>query len=150
MSPALVQTLGVGVGHGTAAAEKWSGRGRRPKLMRRDDKHQPVSVKELALGLPKHAWRTIKWREGTAEWLSSRFARVRVRAAHHDYKLTDSRPEEWLLIEWPKGEKEPTKYWLSTLPKDISFRALVDTHQAALAHRARLSGTQAGGRARPL
>ncbi len=24
--------------------------------------------------------------------------------------------EEWLLIEWPKGEKEPTKYWLSTLP----------------------------------
>jgi SRSO17 transposase len=106
--------------------KKWSGRGRRPKLVRRDDKHQPVSVKELALGLPKRAWRTIKWREGTAEWLSSRFARVRVRAAHHDYKLTDSRPEEWLLIEWPKGEKEPTKYWLSTLPKDITFRALVD------------------------
>ncbi len=58
--------------------------------------------------------------------VSSRFARVRVRAAHHDYKLTDSRPEEWLLIEWPKGEKEPTKYWLSTLRKDITFRALVD------------------------
>jgi SRSO17 transposase len=106
--------------------KKWSGRGRRPKLVRRDDKHQPVSVKELALGLPKRAWRTIKWREGAADWLSSRFARVRVRAAHHDYKLTDSRPEEWLLIEWPKGEKEPTKYWLSTLPKDITFRALVD------------------------
>ena len=88
--------------------KKWSGRGRRPKLIRRDDKHQPVSVKELALGLPNRAWRTIKWREGTAEWLSSRFARVRVRAAHHDYKLTHSRPEEWLLIEWPKGEDEPT------------------------------------------
>src|SRR6478672_8500502 len=82
--------------------------------------------KELALGLPNRAWRTMKWREGTAEWLSSRFARVRVRAAHHDYKLTHSRPEEWLLIEWPKGEDEPTKYWLSTLPKDITFRALVD------------------------
>jgi SRSO17 transposase len=113
-------------GTGPLPPKKWSGRGRRPKLVRRDDKHQPVSVKELALGLPKRAWRTIKWREGTAEWLSSRFARVRVRAAHHDYKLTDSRPEEWLLIEWPKGEKEPTKYWLSTLPKDITFRALVD------------------------
>ena len=113
-------------GTGPLPPKKWSGRGRRPKLIRRDDKHQPVSVKELALGLRKRAWRTIKWREGTAEWLSSRFARVRVRAAHHDYKLTDSRPEEWLLIEWPKGEKEPTKYWLSTLPKDITFRALVD------------------------
>jgi SRSO17 transposase len=113
-------------GTGPLPPKKWSGRGRRPKLVRRDDKHQPVSVKELALGLPKRAWCTIKWREGAAEWLSSRFARVRVRAAHHDYKLTDTRPEEWLLIEWPKGEKEPTKYWLSTLPKDITFRALVD------------------------
>jgi SRSO17 transposase len=113
-------------GTGPLPPKKWSGRGRQPKLIRRDDKHQPVSVKELALGLPKRTWRTIKWREGAAEWLSSRFARVRIRAAHHDYKLTDSRPEEWLLIEWPKGEKEPTKYWLSTLPKEITFRALVD------------------------
>jgi SRSO17 transposase len=113
-------------GTGPLPPKKWSGRGRQPKLIRRDDKHRPVSVKELALGLPKRAWRTIKWREGTAEWLSSRFARVRVRAAHHDYKLTDSRPEEWLLIEWPMGEKEPTKYWFSTLPNDITFRALVN------------------------
>jgi len=122
----LPQTCVWVPGTGPLPPKKWSGRGRQPKLIRRDDKHQPVSVKELALGLPKRAWRTIKWREGTAEWLSSRFARVRVRAAHLDYKLTDSRPEEWLLIEWPKGEKEPTKYWLSTLPKDITFRALVD------------------------
>ena len=122
----LSQTSVWASGTGPLPPKKWSGRGRRPKLIRRDDKHQPVSVKELALGLPKRAWRTIKWREGTAEWLSSRFARVRVRAAHRDYKLTDSRPEEWLLIEWPKGEDEPTKYWLSTLPEDITFRALVD------------------------
>ena len=106
--------------------KRWSGRGRPPKLMRRDGKHQPISVKQLALKLPKRAWRTIKWREGTAEWLSSRFARVRVRIAHRDYKLTDRRAEEWLLIEWPEGENEPAKYWLSTLPKDISFRRLVD------------------------
>jgi len=31
------------------------------------------------------------------------------------------------LIEWPEAEKEPTKYWLSTLPEDISLRKLVDT-----------------------
>ena len=88
--------------------------------------HQPVSVKELALGLPKRAWRRIEWREGAAERLSSRFARVRVRVAHRDYNLTEGRPEEWLLIEWPKGEDAPTKYWLSTLPQDITFRSLVD------------------------
>ncbi len=40
-------------------AKPWSGRGRPPKLMRRDDKHRPVSVKALALGLSKRAWRTI-------------------------------------------------------------------------------------------
>jgi len=34
--------------------------------------------------------------------------------------------EEWLLIEWPEGEAEPTKYALSTLPGDISFCGLVD------------------------
>jgi SRSO17 transposase len=122
----LSQTSVWASGTGPLPPKKWSGRGGVPKLMRRDRKHQPISVKELALGLPKRAWRSIKWWEGTAEWLSSRFARVRVRAAHHDYKLTDSRPEEWLLIEWPEGEKEPTKYWLSTVPKDITFRQLVN------------------------
>ena len=113
-------------GTGPLPAKKWSGVGRPPTLLRRDGKHQPISVKELALGLPKRAWRVVKWREGSAEWLSSRFARVRVRAARRDFKLTESRPEEWLLIEWPEGEPEPTKYWLSSLPKDITFRQLVD------------------------
>ena len=37
-----------------------------------------------------------------------------------------SRPAEWLLIEWPDSEKEPIKYWLSTLPEDVAFRELVD------------------------
>jgi SRSO17 transposase len=113
-------------GTGPLPPKKWSGNGRPPKLIRRDEKHQPVSVKELALGLPKRAWRTIKWREGTSDVLSSRFARVRVRVAHRDYNLTESRSEEWLLIEWPKGEDAPTKYWLSTLASDISFHDLVD------------------------
>jgi SRSO17 transposase len=113
-------------GAGPLPPKKWSGHGRPPKLIRRDDQHRPISVKQLALDLPKRAWRTIQWREGTAEWLSSRFARVRVRAAHRDYNLTNSRPEEWLLIEWPEGEDAPTKYWLATLPQGVAFRSLVD------------------------
>jgi len=106
--------------------KKYSGFGRPPKLIRRDSKHQPIAVKQLALDLPKSAWRTVKWREGSNDLLSSRFARVRVRVAHRDYNLAESRPEEWLLIEWPAGEDEPTKYWFSTLPKDTPFRKLVD------------------------
>jgi SRSO17 transposase len=43
-----------------------------------------------------------------------------VRAAH----VNRAREEEWLLIELPKGEAEPTRYFPSTLPPDISFRQL--------------------------
>jgi len=104
----------------------WSGRGQPPKRLRRDREHQPISVKALALSLRASAWREITWREGAAERLSSRFARVRVRAAHRDYTLSESRDEEWLLVEWPKGESEPTKYWLATVAPDITFKRLVD------------------------
>jgi SRSO17 transposase len=91
----------------------------------RRDQPELISAKEVALGLAKEAWRKIKWREGSADWLSSRFARVRVRVGHR-HMVPQSVAEEWLLIEWPEGEAEPTKYWLSTLPPDISFRRLVD------------------------
>jgi len=113
-------------GEGPLPPKSFSGNGRPPKLMRRDEEHRPLSVKELALGLPESDWKTITWREGACEPLSSRFARVRVRPAHRDYDLTAPRPEEWLLIEWPQGEAEPTKYWFSTLPEDIDFTLLVD------------------------
>jgi SRSO17 transposase len=82
------------------------------------------SVKTLALSLPKKAWRTITWREGSNAKLRSRFASVQVRTA--PIRGAAARGEETLLIEWPKGEPEPTKCWLSTLHKDISFCALVD------------------------
>src|SRR5215212_8707352 len=39
----------------------------------------PRSVKALALALPETAWRDVRWREGTAGALTSRFARLRVR-----------------------------------------------------------------------
>jgi SRSO17 transposase len=104
----------------------WSGRGRRPKLMRRDAEHHPVSVKTFALGLPAASWQTISWREGSAGALISRFARVRVRAAHRDEWRAEPRDEEWLLIEWPEGDAEPTKYWLATVPTDMPFDRLVD------------------------
>ena len=113
-------------GTGPLPAPPGKGMGRPPKLLRRDAQHQPISVKALALSLPAEVWQTITWREGTADWLSSRFARQRVRPAHRDIELSQPRAEEWLLIEWPEGEAEPTKYWLATLPEEISFEGLVD------------------------
>jgi SRSO17 transposase len=113
-------------GTGPLPPKDWSGRGRRPTRLRRDEAHQPVSVKELALSLGADAWTTIRWREGTNAPLSSRFARLRVRPAHEDFRLSAPRPEEWLLIEWPEGADEPSHYWLSTLPEAIAFERLVD------------------------
>ncbi|WIM10191.1 IS701 family transposase [Enhydrobacter sp.] len=102
------------------------GRGRPTKRLRRDAEHRPVKVRDLAFGLPTKAWKTITWREGTNVPLKSRFARLRIRIAHRDFNRSEPWPEEWLLIEWPKGEKEPTKYWLSSLPSDIGFARLVE------------------------
>ena len=102
------------------------GRGRPTKRLRRDAVHQPIKVKDLAFSLPAKAWRTITWREGTNAPLKSRFARMRIRIARRDFARSEPWPEEWLMIEWPKGEKEPTKYWLSSLPANISFARLVD------------------------
>src|SRR5947208_12315520 len=101
-------------------------RGRPTKQLRRDAEHQPVKVKDLAFSLPAKLWRTITWREGTNVPLKSRFARLRIRIAHRDFNRSEPWPEEWLLIEWPNGEQEPTTYWLSTLPENIGFARLVD------------------------
>jgi SRSO17 transposase len=91
----------------------------------RRDEPDLRAAKAVALSLPKRAWRTIRWREGAADWLCSRFARVRVGVGHRRL-IPELLVEEWLLIEWPAGAAEPTRYWLSTLPADIGFPQLVD------------------------
>ncbi len=103
----------------------YKGTGRPPRLLRRDQRHQPVAVKQLAHGLPADAWKDVAWRQGVHKKLRSRFAALRVRPAHRDYWRAEPHAEEWLLIEWPKGEAEPTKYWLSTLPADVVLAELV-------------------------
>jgi SRSO17 transposase len=93
--------------------------------VREDDPKPPrVSIEALALSLPKRAWRTVAWREGTNKKLRSRFARVRVRVA--PIRGESRFAEETLLIEWPKREAKPTKYWLATVDPDMPLRQLVD------------------------
>jgi SRSO17 transposase len=104
---------------------KWKGIGRPTRLLRRNRRHRPIYVRELAISLPSSAWKTVRWREGTRKPLRSRFAAVRVRPAHRDYWDSEPRAEEWLLIEWPSQEAEPIKYWLSTLPAHSKLQELV-------------------------
>jgi SRSO17 transposase len=99
--------------------------GRPPRLLQRTTEHQPVSVRQLATSLPSSAFKPVTWREGTDRKLQSRFAAVRVRPAHRDYEKAEPHGEHWLLIEWPRSEPEPTKYWISTLPSNTPLKALV-------------------------
>jgi len=100
--------------------------GRPPTRWQRVAGSTPLSVKRLAETLSAHRWRTVLWREGSNAPLSSRFAALRVRAAHRDEEgLRAPRTEQWLLIEWPADQAEPSKYWLSTLPGHTSLVELV-------------------------
>jgi len=103
----------------------YSGMGRPPVVPRRTAKRQPVNVKTLAQGLPDSAFQNISWREGSNERLTSRFAALRVRCAGGNVGKARLLPEQWLLIEWPVGQAEPEKYYLSTLPESAALNDLV-------------------------
>jgi SRSO17 transposase len=127
---ALIYALGVRPlttvwwgAHQPAIAPPPAATGRPRVRVRRDAAHPPIRVRALAQALPARAYRTVVWRQGAAEKLSGRFARVRVVTAHDDR----ARNPEWLVIEWPRGDTEPARYWLSTLPEETTFTALVGT-----------------------
>lgn len=114
-------------GHAPLPAVAYSGRGNVPTRQRLGEAthERPQSMKEMAFALPPQQWQAVEWREGTNFTLRSRFARVRVRAAHRDHQRAELRPEQWALIEWPEGHQEPMKYWLSTLPEDVPLQRMV-------------------------
>jgi SRSO17 transposase len=122
-----------------------------PKRLQRHASHPPISVKQLALGLPSSVWKEIGWRQGSEETLRSRLAAVRVRPAHRNDKRTEPYPEEWLLMEWPKQESEPTKYWLSAVPEKTSLKSLVNWRNTAGSSNATMLKQELGiARVRPL
>ncbi len=112
-------------GNEPLSPKPWSGRGAKPKLLRCAPGHEPLSVADVAERLPADAWQRVTWREGTNASLSSRFACVRVRPAHHTHLASELRPEEWLLIEWPEQARAPDHYWFSTAPTDAAIDQLV-------------------------
>lgn len=99
--------------------------GRPPTLRQRSPEHQPLTARELATRVSPADWKMVTWRTGTKEKLRSRFAALRVRPANRDYWRSEPLPEQWLLIEWPKEEAQPTKYWLGSLPVTTTLSDLV-------------------------
>ena len=114
--------LGLGAGHGAAAAQDLVG-SRATAEADAPRRRAPADLGQGARARPAQA-------RLAHDHLARRHGRMAVLAlcaragavAHRDYQLHRGRPEEWLLIEWPEGEDEPTKYWLSTLAEDIAFR----------------------------
>jgi SRSO17 transposase len=115
-----------------AVPERNGSVGRRRSVARPDRK--PESVRALAERLPKSAWKTLPYRTTPAGIdITSRFAFVRVVATNPARNKNLPPREEWLIIEWPRGEEAPTDYWLSNLP--------ADTKRERLARLARLRWT---------
>ncbi len=88
---------------------------------------KPIKLSAPAKGLSRKSWKTVRWRQGSANDLTGRFAAKRIFLSHRDYWRMVPWLEEWLVIDWPEGEDAATKYWLSTLPPDTPIAKLVDT-----------------------
>jgi SRSO17 transposase len=86
---------------------------------------EPVTASALAHHLGEKAFRRITWREGTSKKLSSRFVLRRVRLANDDGLPLDQHEALWLLIEWPFGESEPSKFAVTTLPARMPKKQVV-------------------------
>ena len=105
----------------------YKGKGRPPAPRYRE---RPSSLKALALAAGRGALRQVSWREGTRGRLRSRFLALRVRPANIELRRAAHRKGDeleicWLLVEWPPGCEEPTKYWLSNLPAETPLKRLV-------------------------
>ncbi len=120
---AVSANLGIFGPETSFAVPAGAGRGRPPSVARPDRK--PESVRDLAARLPSEAWEQLPCRTTPAgEQVESRFACVRVAAAHPILRDHQPAREEWLIIEWPEGDESPCDYWLSNLPADTSRERL--------------------------
>ena len=112
------------------AASKPTGRPRQYPALK--DLPEVKSLAEVAKDLPNQAWHDIVWRQGTKGPMRSRFAQVKVWAAH-GWKRQEhpQRVMEWLLIEWPEEAAAPTDYWLAQLGgQSLGLRRLVKIARA--------------------
>ncbi len=116
-----------------AGAPPYKGRGQPPK-----ERPAPLYTAEQILGsLPKEAWRTVAWREGTKGTLSKQMVALRAHRATgsdrhsttHERVLTAQ--EGWLIAERPlqpagdnKSGEEELKYYYSSLGAEVPLERL--------------------------
>jgi SRSO17 transposase len=115
-------TVGVWTQPPEAAIPPYRGRGQPPTRYAYGTQ-RPLAAKEAAMQAT--GWKTVRWRQGTKGWLSSRFVALRVQPSHGFVQGEPPRKAVWLLAEWPAGEPAPTKYWLCDLPATTPLRRLV-------------------------
>lgn len=86
-----------------------------------------LSVQEVGVALGKRRFTEVRWRDGTKGKLSSRFAALRVHARRDGGAAFRSEGDQqlWLLIEWPRNESKPTKFWFSNFPASATLKRLV-------------------------
>jgi SRSO17 transposase len=97
----------------------------RPRTRYKSGEHAPVCVAELALSQTEAALQTITWKNGQSEPKTSRFCALRLcPSSGHPHGLAPE-PEQWLIWEWPEGNEQPEKYWLSSLSEDVPLERLV-------------------------
>jgi SRSO17 transposase len=98
----------------TVPERKRGSRGPAPSALVADREPRPLT--ELAASLDPDAFQTLVYRTRDREEVRSRFAAVRVIAAHPVERDRCAPREEWLIIEWPDGDEQPSDYWISNLP----------------------------------
>ena len=118
----IPSTLGVWTKPPRIHKLKARGRGRPPSAYHYGPQ-RPGTVREVAQ--KARGWKQVRWREGSKGWLESRFDACRVQPSHGFHEGRPPHKEVWLLLEWPRGEKEPTKYFLCDLPEHYPLRRLV-------------------------
>jgi SRSO17 transposase len=91
----------------------------------REDLPRSMRAVDVARSLPRSRWKMVSWREGSKGVMRSRFTRVRVQPAHGGRVWDKAEGMQWLIIEWPESEPEPTKYYLLNLPESVKLKELV-------------------------
>ena len=126
------------------------GRKGRQKTRPRPDR-KPEAIGALIARLDAEQFQTVTFRDGPdGKPMTSRFCFLRVRAGNEWEKASSPPREEWLIAEWPEGQREADRLLDLQPPRRHRARAARAPRPAALEDRARLQTAQRRTRPRSL